>query len=489
MHTDDDLAHVVRAWLRTDDHESADRVLADVLGLLDGNTQRVASHPVRRIVDLRAWSTPVRAVAAALIVAVVGVSLSLSLADVGGPRSSTEPSASPSARAIRAPLPTEALIEPGSYAIGTSQARVHLTMPGGWSGYDAGVSRFPPIGWTGGLSLAVTPFEVSHVVADACADEAEIDFVEVGPTVDDLTTALANLPGLRIMGPTDVIVGGYAARKLVLSLFPECQGPEGHGIWADASRTYDFWLRHAETGTVYVVDVNGNRLVMTSQVMQRADSEDRAELEAIIASIEIEPLPGAEPLPDVGPGGGLPVGRHPLSVDDVPFSFAVPALNQHRGWNRYRGIYISKDTSGSQGAEAMILWTGFPDGAETDPCNPLLGLPRSPSPADLAAAVATAAGTDLVSGPSEVTVGGRPAIQVVVRVREDVGCDPGFFFTWDPAPGGPGWWASNVGDTIRVWAVDVDGTPFVIAAETTRDAGPDLDREIQDIVESIEFDE
>jgi hypothetical protein len=221
--------------------------------------------------------------------------------------------------------------------------------------------------------------------------------------------------------------------------------------------------------------------------MVSASEEHIAQLEAITGSIQIEPVPNAEPLADVGPGGWLPIGRHALTVDGVPFSFSLPALAYDRGWARYRDIYISKDTVGPQGAEAAIYWTAFPDAVATDPCAHLLELTPGASISDLAAVVSTAPGTELVAGPVAATVGGRPAKHVVVTVRDDFGCDPGFFFTWDPAGGGPAWWGTDAGDMINVWIVNVDGKVFVIVGETTTDASAKLGQEIQDIVASIQF--
>jgi hypothetical protein len=337
------------------------------------------------------------------------------------------------------------------------------------------------------LDLEVNPVDVSYVVTDVCSDEVEVAFAPVGPTVDDLTRALENQIGVQRSGPTDVMLGGYPAKKFVLTLLPECPGPEGHGIWADATRTYGFWLRRGETGTVYVVDVNGARLVIASWVMNRASAESIAQLEAIIASIDIEPLPNPGPRTGVGPGGWLPIGRHALTVDGVPLSFSVPALVQHRGWSRYGSLYISNDTVGSQTAEAVIYWTGFPDGDDTDPCPDLLGASVGPSATDLATAVSTAPGTELVNGPSDVTVGGRAAKHVVVTVREDHGCDPGFFFGWQMSNGGPFWAGTDVGDTISVWIVEVEGTLLFIVGESHANAGPALEHEVQQIVDSIQF--
>jgi len=187
--------------------------------------------------------------------------------------------------------------------------------------------------------------------------------------------------------------------------------------------------------------------------------------------------PSATPRPSPSPS------RYALTVDGVPFSFSVPTS----GWERKGDISINKSIVGPQGAEAIIFWTSFPDGLHADPCvnlqvRPLVHLP------DLAAAISTAPGTELVRGPSDVTVGGRAAKHVVLTVREDAGCDPGFFFTWHDRLGGALWPRTSVGDTISVWIVDVDGTRLFIEAETNKHADSDLEQEIQQIVGSIRFD-
>ncbi len=174
----------------------------------------------------------------------------------------------------------------------------------------------------------------------------------------------------------------------------------------------------------------------------------------------------------------------------VRFSFKLPT----NGWERHRiigvkkspggGISLNRSIVGPQGAEAIIYWTSFPNGNHTDPCGHLLSRSVGPSAAALAAAVATAPGTKLERGPSDLTLGGRPAKNVVLTVRKDVGCDPGFFYTWRLDWGGAFWRTTDVGDTIRVWIVAVDGTRLFIAAATK--AGG-LGKEIQQIVESIRF--
>jgi hypothetical protein len=98
--------------------------------------------------------------------------------------------------------------------------------------------------------------------------------------------------------------------------------------------------------------------------------------------------------------------------------------------------------------------------------------------------VSTAPGTKLVKGPLDVTLGGHPAKHVVLTVRKNVGCNPGFFYTWREVFGGAFWRTTDVGDTIRVWIVAVGGTRLFIAAATRENAN---EREVEQIVESIRF--
>jgi hypothetical protein len=178
----------------------------------------------------------------------------------------------------------------------------------------------------------------------------------------------------------------------------------------------------------------------------------------------------------------LRIGTHSLIVEGVPFSFDVPA----RGWERFSDLYISKGMLGSQGAEAIIYWTGI-GGPHAHPCGQWWGAPPG-SMADYAANAARGRGTDLVTGPWDVSLGGRAAAHVVFMVRRDVGCNPGFFYRWREVDGSAPWTGMEVGDTVRVWIVDVGGTRLYIEGDTHEGADPRLAREIQRIVGSIRFD-
>ena len=188
-----------------------------------------------------------------------------------------------------------------------------------------------------------------------------------------------------------------------------------------------------------------------------------------------------------------PGARIALTEQGIRFSLR-PMTND---WGLYPGvstgkspagpISLNKSIVGPQDAEGIIYWTSFPYGDYADPCARLLGRSVGPSAADLAAAVSTAPGTKLVSGPSDVTLGGRPAKHVVLTVRKNVGCDPGFFYRWADVQGGALWTTTQAGSTMRVWVVSIDGKRLFIAAATTEQANSRLKKEIKQLVESIRF--
>jgi hypothetical protein len=205
---------------------------------------------------------------------------------------------------------------------------------------------------------------------------------------------------------------------------------------------------------------------------------------------------GPTPGPTGFPTEALGIGTHSLIMGGVPLTVSITTpSSEDEGWVRFGGLYIGKDVGvEGQAAEAIIYWTPLLTGADARPCAPLLSLAADSTAADLAAAVASAPGTQVLIGPAAVTIGGRATQRVELRVSQDLGCDPGYFYTWPQGPQGPFWWGTDVGDKINVWIVDVDGTPLLIVGEIHEfprqgHAGTmaDLEREIQQIVDSISF--
>jgi hypothetical protein len=175
------------------------------------------------------------------------------------------------------------------------------------------------------------------------------------------------------------------------------------------------------------------------------------------------PSPSSTPAAVFPPMGKLAIGtRHSITRDGVRFSFSVPTSD----WFSNGEFAIDKSGGVTPDGAGFIFWGDAPIGVFADPCAQTKSPPVGPSAADRAAAVATVPGTDLISGPSDVTVGGQPAKHLVLTVREDVGCTAEKFHLWYATTPGLARYATELGSTIGVWIVDVDGTIVWIDGET-----------------------
>lgn len=384
---------------------------------------------------------------------------------------------------------------------GPPDARIRVTIPTAeWSWM--GVSRYVVNADNGrlyGFPAEMSTHTVSQVVTSVCAlDEGSGEvgpiFEDVGPTVDDLVAAIAKVGGTSWSDPVEVSIGGHRGKRLVTTYVPHCAGPSRRTIW-EGSTGY-FFVEAGMRSTIDILDVAGDRLVLTTNLRTDRPTVAR-ELDDIVSSIAIvrdrPPIAhptlvpsfgSGRPFPHaVGPDADLRVGRHRASVEGIPFTFDVP----DPGWETQLGFYLVKSITGPQGAEGTIRWTTIPNGEYTDPCPDVLDDSPGRSVRELAAAVASAPGVRILEGPIEVTVGGQPAAFVALEVERDLGCDPGYFYTYDAPDGGALWLTTKAGDRISVWIVEVDGKILFIETEAIVSAQPILEASFRQMVDSMEF--
>ncbi len=451
------------------------------------------------------------AAAAVAFVAVVGYSL----ADRGtpGPGGDSVPlppasaRSSPTQAATSAPTPQPSpfsrQLEPGEYEIPWApvDARIQLTVPAGWSTDETGAYLFMTKGagpWgPGDPGLPdLWIHDVKSVVPEICSSNPAM--AAVGPTVDDLVAALADQAGwVEKSRPADVTLGGFQAWKIVGRLPGGCPEPaEGVTVWANADGTAYVPLEGSEgLTTIYVVDVNGKRLVITAGGYRSATADDIAERDAILATMRIElgiPVGVNAPAhPDAPVAlGYLGPGRHSVDVSGRSLSFTLPpGVETPRDWERFGDLYISNSTVGPQAADAILLWTDLDGGPGVTRCDVVLRPVVASSLARDASDVASTPGTALVSGPTDLVVGGHPAKRIVLTVREDIGCDPGYFFAWDQPWMGAFWSGPEVGDMMEILVVEVNdtGRRLFILATTHPGAGPAVEEEIRQIIDTIEL--
>ncbi|MEO7573736.1 MAG: hypothetical protein ABIX10_15000, partial [Acidimicrobiales bacterium] len=144
-------------------------------------------------------------------------------------------------------------LEPGPYFIDpdghdTTPLRVtYQVAPEGWSAWFGAVKFTEPEVST----LSITT--VTNLVSDGCLDQTPLE-PPVGPTVDDLATALSQLAPFEVTAPpTDVTLFGYPGKHLELTVpgqgfgdcldgdlhrwmsFPRFGGRVGCGVFGDRS--------------------------------------------------------------------------------------------------------------------------------------------------------------------------------------------------------------------------------------------------------------
>jgi hypothetical protein len=110
-----------------------------------------------------------------------------------------------------------------------------------------------------------------------------------------------------------------------------------------------------------------------------------------------------------------------------------------------------------------------------------------------AEALVSIPGTERVSGPTDVTIDSRPGQSVAIAFPADLGCaNSDFWLLFNASCGTPKIDCSNYpnwpGESLREWLIDVNDEIFNVRVQLRDpEAGPELEAEIQDIVDSIQF--
>jgi hypothetical protein len=301
MNAQRDPDRLINAFLMEGQTQLADPVYDAVRATIEQKRQRVVIGPWR--LPTMSKIVPIGLGAAAVVVAVVVGTQLLRPASPGGvgaaPSASAAPSRMPSATArpsVAAPSSAMPIgkLDPGTHRIDVPSRTLvpfAFTVPAGWNGRDDGeISKDPD-----GL-LNLYPWIVTHVYPDACKSEGTL--TAIGPTVDDLVRALVDQAGSDASTPVDVTLGGYPAKRINMSVpaaldTSTCSNP---GlliqIWADETETGWFAIPVDPAGvvsSVYIADVNGERVVIVTTRQPNTSASDIAELQAIVDSITFEP--------------------------------------------------------------------------------------------------------------------------------------------------------------------------------------------------------
>jgi hypothetical protein len=188
-------------------------------------------------------------------------------------------------------------LEPGRYFVdpdGDDTTPLRVTYEVAAEGWDSwfGALKFAQDGVDAATVLSITT--VTNLVTDGCLDHTPLD-PPVGPTVEDLATALTQLAPFEVTAPpTDVNVFGYPGQHLELTVpdgvSPGClDGDLDSWISPVNGGAFSGYDGPGQTEEFWILDVEGTRLVFVKLNSPVSPAEDAAELDAIFDSITIEP--------------------------------------------------------------------------------------------------------------------------------------------------------------------------------------------------------
>jgi hypothetical protein len=183
-------------------------------------------------------------------------------------------------------------------ASGKPFPKVLITVPDGWSNADiffvhslVGTQR----------QIAVSFWNVVDVYANGCRWLGPM--IHPGPTVDGLAAVLAARPLRNATAPVAVSLGGYSGKFLQWSVptdirFSDCdQGPGDTFGWFESwtgasltsSGTTDRYQQEpGQVDRLWIIDVEGRRLVIDAAYWPGATGQDRANLQRVVDSIAFE---------------------------------------------------------------------------------------------------------------------------------------------------------------------------------------------------------
>lgn len=131
---------------------------------------------------------------------------------------------------------------------------------------------------------AVTFQIVDNVVA-GCSDQETAELLDppVGPSVDDLVTAISSLDGYEATVAVDITVSGFEGKEFTLTAVDHGCG----ATWATADRITG--MGAGERNLLRILDVDGARVVIAGAYQASAPDADVATIEQVMDSVQIEP--------------------------------------------------------------------------------------------------------------------------------------------------------------------------------------------------------
>jgi hypothetical protein len=288
MTRDDDFIGLLEGYLEEYEgstplpNEARDAIRAQ----LPSTRQRPAWWPVRRFPEMNNIMKLSLAAAAVVVAALLGYNYLVG-PNIGGPDladpSTTPPSPAPS------PTPPVLIgdeLEAGTYRVTRLDGvEATITVPDGWQNvqsYGVGQEVDGPESFT---AVVMWDMEAGRVYADPCQwQDGYVD--PLGPTVDDLAAALADQPQRGDAVPVDVSIDGYRGKMIELTVPTDINLAD---CWSGTFRSWEgrFHQGPGQVDRIYILDVDGRRVVIDAHFLPGTSEAARAEQQAIVESIQL----------------------------------------------------------------------------------------------------------------------------------------------------------------------------------------------------------
>jgi len=297
---------LIRAFLDEGATQLPDRAFDAVRHDIHRTRQRVVIGPWRE----PEMTTLTRVAIAAAAVVAIGVAWATFGPRQGGvgtgptpsPFASLSPSAGASATAV-APIPANnTAIPAGTYRLGLGDpndaARIVATLGTCWRS-DNGTLVFLDSQSSDGIGFG--PWPVTGTVIDPCTNHAVKQPTPPAGVegIDELAAALTTQKGTTRASATAITIDGYSGTLVEFTVasnvdITKCQAAEGESrfyIWATGGTAERYVQGNEETNRIWIMNVAGKRYTFMARVPKGLTAAELAELDSVVASIQLEPVP------------------------------------------------------------------------------------------------------------------------------------------------------------------------------------------------------
>ncbi len=284
MTSERDIERLLDHWFTERRTQVADRVLDEVADRIARRSQQPAWRVSRRDSHVSTYLKPLLAVAAVLVIAVIGWNLLPGgSSGIGGPRSTESRPPTPSPTPTPTPAPTP---RPARMDITGESLSWTATVPAGWTGAGSWYLT-PSQGTTGPTGIAVAATGAVNVPSDPCDGIGKVSDAE---SPADVVAALGARDDLVVSNAIDTTLGGYSGTRVDVegpADLSACDGsyiifaePDGSGFYAQGPSNL---LR------LWILDVEGRPIAFWINSFAGTPADDMAEAQQIVDSIVITP--------------------------------------------------------------------------------------------------------------------------------------------------------------------------------------------------------